>query len=291
MIRSSIILSVLLLLSGNATADNELFSTVRTEAVFSKDRSVPVSRPTRITAADSIRDLLNESGFDAKVVDSRNVVLQKKLEPWTFPVVVTITDDEQNVLIRLTLKTVSDKSELTRDLLLGLMSASEKQTPAVFGYSSERSAIEVYTTMRNADISGDRLRDSINQMAIAAKQNADVWSASSETGPQEQTSPGETVSGQTVPVESATALIGRWSAVKSKTEAFAVEFKTDGSFNLVYVSNGTQTKSSGTFTQSTDSLTLNGAGLKLSGQLSITSATQFEFTPNGSAALVFRKAE
>jgi len=91
-------------------------------------------------------------------------------------------------------------------------------------------------------------------------------------------------------------LTGKWTAVKSNTEAFAAEFKADGKFVLVYVRQGKQTRSSGTFLIDSQTLTLNGdTGLKLSGALKSVSNAEFQFSPattSGSPSpLSFKRAK
>lgn len=288
------------LASGSLTfADgNELFSDIRTNSVFdvgtSSTSSSPVSR--RITSGENLRDLLNSAGFDAKLSDGRIVTLSKNLDPWTFPVLALVSEDEQNVAIMLGLRTISDPTELTSEILLKMMEASQKHAPFVFSYKGDRKRTELYTVVRNQNLSGTELRDTINRMAIVAKENASIWAkadTSEQTASATPTAPNPSSTPETpvAPATPAVELTGVWSAEKSTSEAFAVQFNADGSFNLVYVNKGNQTKSSGKFTVAADQLTLNGAdGMKLTGKLSIKSTTEFEFKPENSDKLTFRKA-
>ena len=82
------------------------------------------------------------------------------------------------------------------------------------------------------------------------------------------------------------------SAAKSSTEAFGIEFKADGTFNLVYIKSSNQTKSSGSFTIASEKLTLTGTdGLKLEGTVALKSAGEFSFKPASGDALNFIKAK
>jgi len=60
----------------------------------------------------------------------------------------------------------------------------------------------------------------------------------------------------------------------------------------VYINDGKQTKSSGKFTVAAGTLTLTGSdGLKLEGNLTLSSDTEFRFQPKGATELVFAKAK
>ena len=288
------------LASGSLTfaEGNDLFSDIRTNSVFDDGASTTASSPvsSRITSGESLRDLLNSTGFDAKLSDGRIVTLSKKLDPWTFPVLALVSEDEQNVAIMLGLRTISDPTELTSETLLKMMKASQKHAPFVFSYNGDRKRTELYTVVRNQNLSGTELRDTINRMAIVAKENASIWAKadpSEQTASATPTAPGSSSTPETpvAPATPAVDLTGVWSAEKSTKEAFAVQFNANGSFNLVYVNNGNQTKSSGKFTVAANQLTLNGAdGMKLAGKLTIKSATEFDFKPENSEELTFRKA-
>jgi hypothetical protein len=91
------------------------------------------------------------------------------------------------------------------------------------------------------------------------------------------------------------ALTGRWSATRSTTEAFAVQFSPDGTFRLAYVNGTKKTTSTGRFTLNADRLTLTGTdGTSLAGTIISTSDAEFQFKPIQGAqkdsALTFRKA-
>ena len=277
---------------------NDLFSSVRTESVFSEGKSTAqLTVPTRLNDAESMRDALNAAGFDSKVAGSRTVTLKKELDIWTFPVLLTISEDERSVAIILGLKSIKDTNELTAEVLLQMMEVSQKNAPAVMTYSSARERTEIYSVLKNDELDGLTLRAEINRLAIVAKNNAKVWAATdadkSISNAELDQSKTETESPQpTEPIApTKTSLVGQWSAARSATEAFAVEFKVDGTFNLVYVKNGKQTKSSGKFAQTLDELNLEGSdGLKLSGKLSVKSDSEFVFSPGNAGDLTFKKA-
>lgn len=291
--------------------DSDLFSDVRTDSVFSSpstggsNSGGGSSSRKRITKAAELRDMLKSVGFEAKVVNNRIVSTQKELAPWTFPVMVELTEDETRVNIVLGLRSITDtSSELTADKLLQMMQASQQNAPALFTYNSGRQRTEVTSTLKNRGLTGETLRDEVNRLAIAAKTNETVWAA--EEQPEQETQPENTQPQTTQPQNTppqttqppqqnspnpTARLVGRWSAARSATEAFAVEFKADLTFNLVYVNNGQQTKSSGNYRLENGSLTLTGTdGTQTQGSLTLDSNTQFTLTLPKTAALVFRKA-
>lgn len=294
--------TVLLPVSAFAGGD-DLFSEVRPVDVFSQSVTNSAANPERITSAEQLRDLLNSAGFDSRVAGNRAVVLTKELDPWTFPVVVNLAENEQHVAIMLGLRTISDTKELTADVLLKMMSASRRRAPVVFTYSESRTRTEACVVLRNSGLTGQILRDEINRIAIAARDEATIWSAgkadsakkseskSDQTPNTDDADPPTTPEPAPQNADVSTSLVGRWSAAKSATEAFAIEFKADATFRLVYVNNGKQTLSSGRFEVADQKLTLNGSdGLKLSGSLTVSSAKEFRFTPAGGTELVFTKA-
>ncbi|MEQ9406233.1 MAG: hypothetical protein RIK87_00850 [Fuerstiella sp.] len=296
----------LLASSVSLAGGDDLFSDVRTNTVYQDNlpadsRAAPVS--TRITGVDSLRDLLNSAGFDAAVTGRRTVTLKKQLDVWTFPVMTVLSEDEQSIAIVLGLRSIKDSSTLSSETLLKLMSASQKNAPCLFAYNGERERTELHLVLKNQRLTGQHLRDEINRMAIIARDNSELWAApenqqqSNNEKPADDKQAGEKPADNAspTPVTPATPstadLTGTWSAAKSATEAFAVQFSTDGSFSLVYVNNGTQVRSSGRFTTANGQLTLEGSdGLKLTGRLTMTSEKEFTFTPATSGELKFIKA-
>lgn len=287
MFKSAQILAACLALTTTSgmAAENDLFSSIRGSSVYD-DGSVPTTSPAseiRITSADLLRDALNSAGFEANVAGQRFVTLSKELGRWTFPVLVTVSEDEQNIAVMLGLRTVKDSSTLTADTLLKMMAASQKNAPFTFSWSAERQRTEMYTVIKNRSVTGQLLRDTINRMAVVAKDNSALW-AGTGAGEDKQATEPETVA--------ASSLVGRWSAARSNAEAFAIEFRAEGGFNLVYIKDKNQTKSSGTFAVTAGQLTLNGTdGLKLNGSLELVSADKFKFSPANGGVLEFSRAK
>jgi hypothetical protein len=287
---------VIVALGSASFADgDDLFSDVRTNSVFDSDSSgntnsgTTTTSPKRITRPEEVREMLKSAGFEAKVASSQTVTTEKKLAPWTFPVMVILSEDETSLTIVLGLNTIKDVSqELSAKTLLKMMIASQENAPALFAYHAKRERTELSMVMKNRRLTGQLLRDAVNRLAILAKSTDKIWALNTE-----KPAPADPKTGnkQRTPTTAAT-LVGKWSAARSATEAFAVEFTANGTFNLVYINNGKQTKSTGKFTVTAGSLSLVGDdGLKLEGKLTRDSDTQFSLAVRNSRALVFKKAK
>ena len=281
--------------------EDELFSSFRTKSVFEQSTgSTSGTNPAnlsakRTTEATELRELLKAAGFDAKVSGRRSATAQKDLDPWEFPVLAVISEDEDHITVMLGLQTVKDGNRLPADTLLKMMAANQQEAPAVFGYSKVRERTELYCVLKNNGVTGRILRDEINRMALVAKRNESIWDQperQAATTPSFKPQPATTKPPTEKTLVASTAnLTGKWSAARSATEAFAIELAADGKFNLVFVNNGKQTKSSGRFAVASGVLTMTGSeGLNLSGTIQMTSATTFTFTSDKSKPLAFTKA-
>ena len=294
MFKSFAAITAAVLVSANSISfadENDLFSQFSSSSVFKEttNSSVESRSSERITSAEDLRERLKTAGFDAKVAGSRIASCEKELEPWTFPVLAILSEDEAYVTIVLGLSTIADASkELSAEKLLNMMAASQKYAPALFAFHAERARTELSVTLPNADLTGSKVRDEINRMSVLAKSTAEIWATVQQKQYATTTSqPESTQSLANAEVE----LNGQWSAAKTDKEAFAIEFKTGGTFNLVYINNGKQTKSSGQFAATQNSLTLTGSdGLKLEGKFTLTSATEFQLELQNSTVLTFKKS-
>lgn len=250
--------------------------------------------------------LVSQAGLDPKAV-SENVVSTKiQHETWSFPTLVTTSDDRSQVILVLLLAVLEDEQRLSADKLLELMNANRDEAPAFFAYSTKRKRIELYRTLENDGITSEQLRGEISRLAEIAARTQGLWKLETQAGAKPASPPTKagaaskpaTAKPPTGPVPrtapSAKAdLVGRWSAAKSKTEAFAMQLKADGTFVLVHVNQGKQTRSTGRFTLSGQSLTLAGSdGSKLAGDIRSISDKEFSFQPTGGKAgsLTFKKA-
>jgi hypothetical protein len=261
----------------------------------------------RLEGAPALAELVGKSGLDAKVV-SENVVSTKiQHETWSFPALVTTSDDRRQVILVLLLSVVKDEQSLPAAKLLELMNANRDHAPAFFAYSSKRKRIELYRTLDNNNVAPEQVRGEITRLAEIAAKTQGLWKLESSpaasgtpaTGKPlaKNAAPGKPAAPQsgnaTAAPASGNPLVGRWSASRSKTEAFAMQLKADGSFVLVHVNQGKQTRSSGKFTLAGTLLTLAGSdGSKLAGNIGAVSAKDFQFQPTSGKAgsLTFKKA-
>jgi len=282
---------------------DELFSEIPSGSVFGGTDAANSSAGERMQSAEDLRELLKAAGFDAKIAGSRQATATKKLDPWTFPLLLELSEEESTVTVSLGLATVRDTQELTADKLLKMMKVSRQNAPTMMLYDAQRERTEICRTLDNRNLSAEQLRQTINRMAVLAKNQASLWTSDEQkqtvspsaqqpsvqqpSAPTQQPAP----TSPSQPAVSITALTGKWAASRSATEAFGIEFRQDRTFNLVYVNSGQQSKSSGRFTLTGGNLQLNGNdGLKLAGKLTLKSDTEFQFEPTGSAAMTFRKA-
>ncbi|UUO09171.1 hypothetical protein M4951_12840 [Blastopirellula sp. J2-11] len=276
--------------------ENDLFSGVRTDVVFVDSSTKGTISPiTRINSTEQLNQMLTAAGLESKVAGSRVVLAKKALDDWDFNVLVTISEDEMSIGLTMPLSTLKDESKLTSTQLLKLLEANQKHAPSVFTFSTQRKRTELFRILPNEAITGQKLRDEINRLAVLAKETVDLWKMpgantnASDAVASEKASPAATAPSTSI---TAASLIGAWSAAKSKTEALAIRFDADSKFQLVYVKSGKQSKSKGKFSIQADTLSLVGDdGIRLAGKLTITSATKFTFTPSATiGTLEFSKA-
>lgn len=268
--------------------ESDLFSSVNPKSAFteSPDFTRTLSVSTTVTSGDQLREMLKSAGFEANTLGSLAASTTKEIDPWTIPVLVTLSEDEQWVQVVLGLTVIKDSAaELTAEKLLNLMKASQDHGPVNFGYHTERKRLEVAMTLRNTNLTGTLVRNEVNRLAIAARKTSDLWASDIQKTLVAAKKPVVT------PATSPPNLAGQWVASKSATEAFALDLAASGDFKLVYIKDAQQIKSSGKYSVSDSSLTLSGETLNLVGDLEITSATEFRFTPAKQQALKFVKAK
>jgi hypothetical protein len=273
---------------------------------------------------------LQNAGFTASRTAERSVSTVKKLDSLQFPVSVTISDDEQDLVVVMGLRNFADSQKLTVAKLLSLLEANQKTGRASLVFSSERRRIELQTLLANHTDKHSDVRDEINRLAILARDLEAIWNLEESEGgaspsitvpsetqafrvsdtppqtsvattPAPQPAPASvpTVATGTVPARvelTLTSLQGRWAASRSATEAFAMQINGDSTFVLVSVISGKQSRSSGKLTLLNGQLTLEGTdGIRIAGAVTMVSSSELQFSPqatNGtSAALSFRKAQ
>jgi hypothetical protein len=312
-----------------AQEEDSLFSAVDAAAAFENDNDVvkngPASgsvRESRLISTNDLLRTLQEANFEASAIGTRIVATKKQLASWQFPVLVTLSENEQNVTIVLGLRRVNDFQKVPATRLLQLLETNEKLGRKSSAFNRERNRLELFSLIGNIGITGQTLRDEINRLAILARDTEALWdleetaggasenlSATENAGatkvvePSVAQSPLNTTQStapvtQPLPVPavvSPNSLHGRWSASRSTTDAFAILLNADNTFVLVSVSGGKQSRSTGKFTLLNNLLTFEGSdGSRLSGTVTLVSGPEFRFeqqsTGATSPALTFRKA-
>lgn len=286
---------------------DDLFSQIQGTSVFtspSSDNRASETNAFRITNPEDIARLLREAGLEATVNDGRSVATTKEIDSWEFPVMVMISESEREISVVLGLSSIQDTGKVSVERLLGLLEANQKYSSAHFVFSRARQRTEVVGMLANEAVTGLKLRDEISRLAILARDTENLWNMNSVIKPAPAPDPGNTSDDATLagtppvsvpsPKVSVSTLKGSWSVVKSSTEAFAVEFRDNGMFVLIYVNNGQQTRSSGTYQRTFENLTFSDEkGFTLSGRLTAVSEAEFQFRPASEAGssdpLTFRR--
>jgi hypothetical protein len=162
--------------------EKDLYSDVQAGSVFaagdSSKAADSVETPRiarRITSLEQLARLVRDANYESKTAEARTVTTIRSLEPWRFPVSVTLSDDEQTLQIDVALGAVSDKQKVDAAKLLSLLEANKLQANARFGFNSARSRTELLGQIRNDGVTGELLRDEINRLALIAKESSPLW--------------------------------------------------------------------------------------------------------------------
>ncbi len=313
-----------------AQEEDSLFTAVDATAAFKNDSDVTKAEPasgsaqkSRLISTNDLLRTLTDANFEGTAVGTRAVATKKQLASWQFPVLVTLSENEQDVTIVLGLRRVSDLQKVPATRLWQLLETNEKSGRTSFAFNRERNRLELFSLIGNSGITGQTLRDEINRLAILARDTESLWNLEESAGGASKNSSEAEISGatkvvapsvapsplntaqstapatQTLPEAAAVSpnsLHGRWSASRSATDAFAILLNADNTFVLVNVSGGKQARSTGKFTVLSNQLTLEGSdGSRLSGTVKLVSDSEFRFeqqsTGATTAALTFRKAQ
>ncbi|MFT5522840.1 MAG: hypothetical protein ACI9HK_000784 [Pirellulaceae bacterium] len=286
-------ITLIVLVAFSATAeqlvrgDDSLFSKVRVDSTFSsqKDDTTANRAPvgTKLTDAGQLLRLLNEIGVKAEELGSKAIGFQMGKAPDSFLIVVRISDDENQLEVKVRLAQAGENQELPADKSLGLLTATRKYAPSRFAYNGELRAIMLLHNVSNEGTDAKVLGDQLLRLLAIAKETRKLW----DIAKADPTGPAETET----PSENNLTLVGTWSAVQSATEAFAIQLKSDGKFALVYVNSGKQNRSTGTYSFNGESLNLlGGDGLKLNGGVSNLSEKQFQVEFQPGSSLTFKSA-
>ena len=324
-----------------ALCEDSLFSQVPIESVFSpSDGSAEgrpgAARPPRplaprpLRGAAAISDALRQAGFEPKELSSEVVSINLTAGEWSFPVLVTASEDRGQLSLIALLSSVKDEKQVPPDKLLSLLSANRDYAPAYFSFSSKRKRTELHLGVDNQAMTGESLKREIDRLAAIAKETQSLWQlepaeaaapaqppaaqqpstapqqpapqqpaqrqVATKTAPAQTAAPAQGNANAATPAPAANpSLVGKWSAARSEKEAFAMQLNADGTFVLVHVADGKQNRSTGKFTFSGQQLTIVGSdGTRLSGTISQQSQQEFHFLPAGATSktpsLVFKRA-
>ena len=273
-------------------AEKELFSDVRAGAVFapsgesSSTTSISGSEKTKVRDLSQLERVFREAGFSVEKDDNRTLSLKTTAGEWSLPVEITISEDGKQLTVAMFLSVVEMESTLTVRNVLAILEANRKYAPTSFAYNSEQKRFELDRVLPNEKITANVVRNTIDRLANVALETESLWNLNAKTK--------SSTSSQTAELDAtAPSLSGRWSATRSKTEAFAIQFKADNTFDLVYVKSGKQTPSSGKFSLDGRKLTLEGKdGFRLTGTIKLVNDQEFQFLiENSKSPLVFKRAK
>jgi hypothetical protein len=298
---------------------DDLFSRVPIDSVFSTPSSSatqnpgggyqPADRGRKILNVEQLADMLRDSGLAPESDGEKLVTVKYQHARWTFSIILGTTEDRDELFFVMLLSELEAK-QMSSEKLLALLAANREHQPAVFSFSDKRKRIELSRVIDNVEITPRVLREEMQKLAAIAENTASMWelgdldssaiahapAAAPPAAAQPQkgvaAAPNSPAPNATQTVASS-GLAGKWSASRSAKEAFAMLLKGDGSFVLVYVKDGKQSRSTGKFTLQGSQLTLDsGNGTKIVGSVSNLSQKSFEFTPQsqGGSKLTFQKA-
>lgn len=263
----------------------------------------PDSGPKAVSL-NQIVDLLADNGLDAGIDGDNAASLKWQHARWTFPVTLSLNAEKEKLQLEMLLTELEGKPALTADKLMGLLAANVNFQPAFFAFSASKKRIELVASLPNSQANAEAIREELSRMAAIAESTASLWEtegSAAPTGGSASAAPQVAAAPQVQPQAQAPAatqdqagsLAGKWSASRSKTEAFAMQLTADGTFVLVFVKDGKQSRSTGKFTFGNNQLTLTTTdGGKFSGGVANITARSFEFIPQGgkSTKLTFQRA-
>jgi uncharacterized protein (TIGR03066 family) len=255
---------------------------------------------------NGIVESLTEAGLAATVDGENAATVKIQHNRLNLSVVISLDADREKVRLEMQLTDLQGQSAPASERLMGLLAANRDFQPMFFTFSDKRKRIELVSSLPNGQVS-ESLRDELNKMAAIAESTTSLWeSTTTTTAPAApatstpSTQPTFNNLAANRPAQSpATAgssssnLVGKWAAARSQSEAFAMQLNSDGSFVLVFVKDGKQSKSNGKFTVGGNQLTLTTSdGGKFAGQIGNLNGKSFEFTPTSGKAskLTFQRA-
>ena len=162
--------------------ENDLYSEVQTGSVFNASDSSKGTESNetpriarRITSLEQLSQIVRDASFEAKTVAGRSVTTSKTLEPWLFPVSITLSDDERHLQVCVALGAIADKQKVDAGKLLALLEANKLEPSAKFGFNTALRRTELLAQIRNDGVSAEVIRDEINRLTLIAKESESLW--------------------------------------------------------------------------------------------------------------------
>ena len=291
--------------------DENLFSEVAMESVFEEIddnkestatrnyRTAPENQSfTRITGASMLQEVVKATGY-TPTVDDGIVTFEMKHDGWIFPVTMSVVLEEDRITCDFSLASIEDKSTVSRDKLLDLLTSGDPKLNAFFGYSDVDQQIQLRAALSNRSVTARQLKTDLSRLADLAVGKSDVWSAiaseeatktSTTTLPENNSQPttptdrsNNTTTQSQVTNSTKASIIGTWSATISESEAFALKINVDKTFQLVHVKGGKSTVSKGTASSLGTKLTLAGDDTTLNCTISNMTKDKFTLAVNDNA--------
>lgn len=312
LLRLSLAAIAFLCMLSPATAEDELFSDVEINSVFSSkpatedDNRSDSIESARVRSVEHLGRLLRIEGFGFERVRSRTYAATTTLKDWSFPTLVTLSENNERIGFILGLVQYEEMAKLSREKMLEMLVANQAIAPYQFSFNVDRKRTELVLVIDNRNVNSGRLSKVITKLKEVARGSLKTWNDDTSNGNMSDDAVAKNGSSQTpdaknppqtvVPkptLVTTAVVVGRWQFAKSATEAFALSLTADEKFTLVQVANGKPITSNGTFSITDGDLTLNVPnGLTLVGPIEMTSADQFQFTPkSASKPLVFDRVK
>lgn len=269
-----------------AHAEEDLFSEVAVEAVFSGSPKAKAAAPasagsastSRVTGAGQLGKLLRSAGLETERVDGKAVSLSVSHGEWTIPTTVRAAVERGQIDIVMSLATPKKGAKWSADQLLNLLEVESDTAGAYFAYDRSQGQVQIRQTLSARDVTGTRLSALLTEMAEFAVSREDSWFKN------------DTKSG-TGTAAAPTPLVGTYVANLAAGEAFALSLTKEGTFALAHVKAGKTNTSKGKLERTADQMKLVGEkGTAIAGTVSNLTTKGFDWVLTGGRKLTFKKS-
>src|SRR5262245_13096971 len=177
------------LLAGGAMAEDELFTRIPIDTVFSKTPETPAA-PSRASANEkSIRvlnieqlgELLKEAGMEPEVGETAASVKVEQGKR-TFTTLLGLDEGRGQVVLIMRLAEMEGKT-LPAERLMMMLTVNRDLRPAMFSYSEKNKRMELIMSLENDQISGRKLKDEIKRLAGIADNMAPLLEVEAAQAP------------------------------------------------------------------------------------------------------------